>query len=281
MVLVDLDLRRPSLHRFFDLPGNTTGLTQIAIGDATLDESLMPIEISDGGDLLDGVAGRARPLSLIGGSLHVLTAGASPPNPGEFVGSHALERILIELQTRFDTVLIDSPPALRVVDAIALSSKVDAMVVVANWPANRQEHWDALLRARAIENQCFMIGVNRTGHADDLSYIGGSTDNSVLELVLGYNGLGRLTGSDGNPGGGGGSGFGGATGISRLFSSEMGYEISWLLHDTRYEISVLNPERRSRGVASVELDGARADAGAIPLVEDGGVHQVRVVLGHA
>lgn len=56
-----------------------------------------------------------------------------------------------------------------------IASDVDAMVVVANWPANRHEHWDALLRARAIENQCFMIGVNRTGHADDLSYIGGST----------------------------------------------------------------------------------------------------------
>lgn len=56
-----------------------------------------------------------------------------------------------------------------------IASQVDAMAVVANWPANRQEHWDALLRARAIENQCFMIGVNRTGHADGLSYIGGST----------------------------------------------------------------------------------------------------------
>lgn len=56
-----------------------------------------------------------------------------------------------------------------------IASDVDGMVVVANWPANRQEHWDALLRARAIENQCFMIGVNRTGFADGLSYIGGST----------------------------------------------------------------------------------------------------------
>jgi len=56
-----------------------------------------------------------------------------------------------------------------------VADDVDAMVVVANWPANRHEHWDALLRARAIENQCFMIGVNRTGFADGLSYLGGST----------------------------------------------------------------------------------------------------------
>ncbi len=67
-------------------------------------------------------------------------------------------------------------------------------------------------------------------------YIGGSTNNSVLNLVFGYNGLGRLFGSDGNRGGGGsfgggaaGSSFGGAAGLNRLFSSEMGNEISWLL----------------------------------------------------
>jgi 4-amino-4-deoxy-L-arabinose transferase-like glycosyltransferase len=65
-------------------------------------------------------------------------------------------------------------------------------------------------------------------------YIGGSTNNSILDLVFGYNGLGRLLGGSGNGGGGGsggasGSSFGGATGLSRLFSSEMGNEISWLL----------------------------------------------------
>jgi 4-amino-4-deoxy-L-arabinose transferase-like glycosyltransferase len=69
--------------------------------------------------------------------------------------------------------------------------------------------------------------------AADRPYIGGSTNNSVLELIFGYNGLGRIFGGSGNRGGvaGGASGssFGGATGLSRLFSSEMGNEISWLL----------------------------------------------------
>jgi 4-amino-4-deoxy-L-arabinose transferase-like glycosyltransferase len=68
--------------------------------------------------------------------------------------------------------------------------------------------------------------------ASDRPYFGGSTNNSFLELVFGYNGLGRIFGGSGNGGGGGGtsgSSFGGATGLSRLFSSEMGNEISWLL----------------------------------------------------
>jgi 4-amino-4-deoxy-L-arabinose transferase-like glycosyltransferase len=65
-------------------------------------------------------------------------------------------------------------------------------------------------------------------------YIGGSTTNSLLELALGYNGLGRILGGSGNGGGGGGmgggnSGFGGTAGITRLFTDELGLEISWLL----------------------------------------------------
>ena len=67
--------------------------------------------------------------------------------------------------------------------------------------------------------------------ADSRPYIGGSTTNSLLELALGYNGLGRILGGSGNGGGGGGanSGFGGEAGILRLFTDELGLEISWLL----------------------------------------------------
>lgn len=69
-------------------------------------------------------------------------------------------------------------------------------------------------------------------------YIGGSQNNSILELTLGYNGLGRLTGDEVGSvgGGGGGGGFGGAgggmwgaTGLTRLFQAENGGQIAWLL----------------------------------------------------
>jgi 4-amino-4-deoxy-L-arabinose transferase-like glycosyltransferase len=73
--------------------------------------------------------------------------------------------------------------------------------------------------------------------AADRPYIGGSTNNSLLELALGYNGLARIFGSSGNggigvgPGGGGGGNtlFGGSTGITRMFGGSFGTEISWLL----------------------------------------------------
>ena len=58
-----------------------------------------------------------------------------------------------------------------------------------------------------------------------------------------------------------------------------GYEISWRFGRTRYEISVTNPGRRSRGIGDARLDGVAVDARAIALVDDGGTHEVAVVLG--
>ena len=56
----------------------------------------------------------------------------------------------------------------------AVASQCDCMVVIANWPAARRPHWDVLLRARAIENQCAVLGVNRIGEGGGIIYDGGS-----------------------------------------------------------------------------------------------------------
>ncbi|MEP1741855.1 MAG: carbon-nitrogen family hydrolase [Kangiellaceae bacterium] len=56
-----------------------------------------------------------------------------------------------------------------------VAKQVDLMIVIASWPSTRQHHWELLLQARAIENQCFLIGVNRIGSdANQLDYSGGS-----------------------------------------------------------------------------------------------------------
>lgn len=56
----------------------------------------------------------------------------------------------------------------------AVAPRVDGLVVIANWPVERQSHWDTLLRARAIESQAYVAGVNRTGRGGRLEYAGGS-----------------------------------------------------------------------------------------------------------
>ena len=78
--------------------------------------------------------------------------------------------------------------------------------------------------------------------AADRPYFGGSTDNNILQLAIGYNGLGRLDGNEtGSIGGGGpgGSGFGGATGLLRLFHTEFGGQISWLLPTALVGLAVM------------------------------------------
>ncbi|WP_328747660.1 glycosyltransferase family 39 protein [Streptomyces sp. NBC_00285] len=66
--------------------------------------------------------------------------------------------------------------------------------------------------------------------ADDRPYIGGSTDGSAWNLIMGYNGLGRVLGGEGNGGGGGGGAtFAGSAGIGRMFNDVLGGQISWLI----------------------------------------------------
>ncbi|MDX3246461.1 ArnT family glycosyltransferase [Streptomyces sp. ME18-1-4] len=65
--------------------------------------------------------------------------------------------------------------------------------------------------------------------ADDRPYIGGSTDGSAWDLIMGYNGLGRVLGGEGNGGGGGGGTFAGTAGIGRMFNDILGGQISWLI----------------------------------------------------
>ncbi len=74
-----------------------------------------------------------------------------------------------------------------------LSEKSHIITVIASWPTARREHWMTLLKARAIENQCFIIGVNRSGDGGGLSYNGDSMavspNGEVLAHVEGGNGL--------------------------------------------------------------------------------------------
>jgi succinoglycan biosynthesis transport protein ExoP len=144
VALVDLDLRRPFLDRFFDVR-QRPGLTQVAIGQKRLSEAIVPVPIREPRDPAAAKAIPSLP-SLLGGSLSVIVAGTIPPNAGEFVGSDALAEILRELRERFDTVLIDAPPALSLGDAMALSRNVDGIVVIARLKVVRRPMLNELHR---------------------------------------------------------------------------------------------------------------------------------------
>lgn len=130
VVLVDLDLRRPTLHRFFDAAGHV-GLSDVALGHVGLDEALItvPLELPEAELRLNGGADMSR-ISLSNGRLELLTTGPLPPDAGGFIGSVAMAEVLSELRRRGDIVLFDTPPVLPVGDAMALSARIDGVVIM-------------------------------------------------------------------------------------------------------------------------------------------------------
>jgi polysaccharide biosynthesis transport protein len=145
VVLVDLDLRRPFLHAFFDLE-REPGLTHVVLDEATLEQAISKVwggESSSHDAAPANAGGRtsaAQKKALresegngrapLDGFLEVIPAGTFPPNAGEFVATHALENVLAQLRDRADFVLIDAPPLIGIGDALAISAKVDGVVVV-------------------------------------------------------------------------------------------------------------------------------------------------------
>lgn len=126
VILVDLDLRRPILDRFFRFE-ERAGVTDVALGQARLDEAVVSVAVA----AVDR-APRSPDNGHAGAQiLKVLPAGTPPPNPGEFVESRALADILTQMRAQADLVLVDAPPLLQVGDAMGLCGRVDALFLVA------------------------------------------------------------------------------------------------------------------------------------------------------
>lgn len=115
--------------------------------------------------------------------------------------SHANEEQYVRAGTEFVNVEVDGVRLslfvcydLRFADEFwALAEQTDAFVVVANWPAKRRLHWSTLLRARAIENQAYVVGVNRVGTGGALDYTGDSAIIDPLGEILASGAGGETT----------------------------------------------------------------------------------------
>jgi Mrp family chromosome partitioning ATPase/capsular polysaccharide biosynthesis protein len=142
--VVDLDLRRPFLHRFFGVE-EKPGITDLTVGGVGLEETIRAVPLS--GAPPAGTNGRAPsdgwvradselprvsslPARPADETLWVVTAGTPPPNPFELIRSGALATILERIAATSDLVLIDAPPLLHLGDTIALTARVDALVVL-------------------------------------------------------------------------------------------------------------------------------------------------------
>lgn len=121
--LVDGDLRRPSVAKYFRLD-ETTGLSEALVGQVHVDTIIQPAQAH----------------------LAAVPSGAIPPNPAELLSSHRLPPLLGSLKERFDVVVIDAPPVLPAADAVALAAQADAVLLVVRAGKTAQNQFDRTIR---------------------------------------------------------------------------------------------------------------------------------------
>jgi len=107
-ILIDCDMRRPSLHELFD-HSQRPGLSEILAGDADMGSLIHTTGIPQ---------------------IDLISAGTIPPNPAELLGSNAMRDLIVKLRESYDTVMLDSPPVLSVTDASVLTTMSDMVFVV-------------------------------------------------------------------------------------------------------------------------------------------------------
>lgn len=148
-LLIDADMRKPTVHHTFDLI-NRDGLTTYLTGQQSVDQVIQKTTIN---------------------RLDVITSGPIPPNPSELLNSKVMTRLLEELNGRYDQVLIDTPPVIAVTDAQVLASKVDGVVLVVN--AGKTNKDIAMKAKQQLENvKANILGVvlNNKEIKDDSYY---------------------------------------------------------------------------------------------------------------
>jgi exopolysaccharide transport family protein len=126
VLLIDADLRRPSIHKTLGM-GPRSGLSNVLTGSATLAQAITRSSILP--------------------NLDVLPAGTPPPNPAELLASTNMRDVLEELREQYDHIVVDTPPTLSVTDAVVLSPRADAIVLVIR---SGQTTKQALRRSRDI-----------------------------------------------------------------------------------------------------------------------------------
>jgi succinoglycan biosynthesis transport protein ExoP len=109
VLLIDADLRRPSIHKTLGM-GPRSGLSNVLTGSATLEQTITRSPVLP--------------------NLSILPAGTPPPNPAELLASTNMRDVLEELRGQYDHIVVDTPPTLSVTDAVVLSPRADAIVLV-------------------------------------------------------------------------------------------------------------------------------------------------------
>ncbi|MEW9699938.1 CpsD/CapB family tyrosine-protein kinase [Paenibacillus sp. SI8] len=139
VLIIDADLRKPSLHQYF-VRSNRHGLTNILAQQLKPADAILETDIPN---------------------VSLLTAGPNPPNPAELLSSSKMQQLLEQLSDEFDLILIDSPPTLAFTDAQILSAISDGVLfVIQHGKVKRQIAKKALLNLEHVKAKVLGIVLN-------------------------------------------------------------------------------------------------------------------------
>lgn len=125
VLLVDGDLRRPTVNRIFGLE-REPGITDVILGNYTWREVVRTVT-----DIMVGGLGMDDIMMTAGmDNLNIITCGVLPPNPAEITDSRRMTEFLQEAKEAYDVVIVDAPPVLQATDATVLGTKVDGVLLV-------------------------------------------------------------------------------------------------------------------------------------------------------
>jgi len=165
VLLIDTDMRRPRLHLSTGVSRNV-GLSNLLVGDQDFDSVIKTTEIPN---------------------LFVLPCGPTPPNPAELLISNRFETVLAELATRFDRIILDSPPLQVVTDGVVLSKHADGVILIVKAAQTlRDEIKRSARHVRTVGGTIFGVIVNgiepngRSGYSY-YTYYGYSESNPAPE----------------------------------------------------------------------------------------------------
>ncbi|HPT79058.1 MAG TPA: CpsD/CapB family tyrosine-protein kinase [Candidatus Atribacteria bacterium] len=141
VLLVDCDLRKPSLHRVFGII-NAKGVTNVLVQNVDYHEISNMVEIEN---------------------LEVLTSGPKPPNPSELLGSAKMESFISSVAAEYDMVILDAPPVLPVTDAVVLARLADGVIFVVNYGKTTHEMGvEAKARLEKVNAKILGVVINNT-----------------------------------------------------------------------------------------------------------------------
>ena len=163
VLLVDGDLRRPTLNRLFGLE-REPGLTEVIIGNFGWRDVVRTVI-----DIVTGGMGMKDVFQTQGiSNLNIITSGAIPPNSAELLNSEPMAQFLAEVREAYDVVLVDSPPVLQVTDSSILGRRCDGVLVVykaGDVPRTALKRSTTLLNSMHVD----LLGVILNGIRADLS----------------------------------------------------------------------------------------------------------------